>query len=363
MPSNGICFAESRGERGGFAAYNVLGDGRTASIMMQEPLQRGVTPFRTEPVCGPKWLAQFPTTPGRLSNGLATDRQWYALHFAAYLIKGFCNFDRVSGALKPEGVRPLEAYCDELGPYALATLWLNQIFDSVCGRYHEVVLSFDVTAPDNSPEVLRTTRQLAAWAVLYPQFESVPRASQFLHSLWIDSPLSIAWGREMQGFPKHPKPVQTEMVDQRGGFEFNLRWGNDLIFRGNTRKQFGFRGLARETWGLIRTQPWGGILNFLTRSSFSVPIRMPAQTAAQSNVGREYRGHIWKGRHPMAVQVWPWGRTDQLEFGSAQFETGCEPHNGQLLLSGDFQPLSVTYLPRAAAFVEDHPASRCFAKE
>ena len=53
------------------------------------------------------------------------------------------------------------------------------------------------------------------------------------------------------------------------------------------------------------------------------------------------------------MQVWPWGDGDELEFGDAELPTGCEDHNGhRLLRKAEFRPLSVTYLPRAAALVE-----------
>jgi hypothetical protein len=52
------------------------------------------------------------------------------------------------------------------------------------------------------------------------------------------------------------------------------------------------------------------------------------------------------------VRVWPWAADDVLELGDVAVETGCEPHNGhRLLRAAEFRPVSVTYLPRAAAFV------------
>lgn len=302
------------------------------------------------PVCGPAWLRSFPTETARLSNGLGTDRQWYAFDFTAGLIKGLCRPEVIADALAPEGVHPVLVEVNG-GRFATATLWLNVIRDSVCGAYHEVVLSFDVSTARADAVAVRTSAARAPWAVLYPNFGPSACDAQFLHSLWIDSPLSIAWGREMQGFPKHPRPVTTTITDD-GRFAFDVRHGSDVVMRGSTTKRFGVRGLLRESWGLVTTHRLGGVLGFLAAKSFDVPIRMPAATAAQNGVPRDYLAHLWKGLNPAAVRVWPWAADDVLELGDVAVETGCEPHNGhRLLRAAEFRPVSVTYLPRAAAFV------------
>ena len=73
------------------------------------------------PVNG-KWLSSYRCDSARLSNGLETDRQWYAFDFTAYLIKGFCRWDVIDDALASESVMPVRAYCDGSGPLAMATL-------------------------------------------------------------------------------------------------------------------------------------------------------------------------------------------------------------------------------------------------
>ncbi len=56
------------------------------------------------------------------------------------------------------------------------------------------------------------------------------------------------------------------------------------------------------------------------------------------------------------MRVWPWGPGDVLELGEVGEATGCEDHNGQRLLRrADFEPVSVTYIPHAAALVEAIP--------
>lgn len=306
-------------------------------------------------MCGLSWLRQFQPEPAQLSNGLATDRQWCAFHFTACLIKGFCNPDVITNALAAEGVRPVLAYSGADGPFALATLWLNVIHDSVCGTYHEVVLSIDATTTSGDAVAFRVPAKRAPWAVLYPNFGPSVCDSQFLHSLWIDSPLSITWGREMQGFPKHPKPVSTTITDDKQ-FSFDLRWDDRLVMRGAIHKRFGVRGLVRESLGLLTTHRLRGVLGFLSAKAFSVPILMPAKTATQNRVSRHYIGHLWKGLNPAAVQVWPWGPNDSLELGESTLATGCEDHNGhRLLRDANFRPVTVTYLPHIAAFVEEQP--------
>ncbi len=301
------------------------------------------------PACGRKWLEAFRPAPARLSNGMGTDRQWCAFDFTSLLIKGFCRPDVIAAALADEGVHPVLAKCSG-ERFALATLWLNVIRDSVCGAYHEVVLSFDVNRTRPDAVGVSTTPAHAPWAVLYPNFGPSACDAQFLHSLWIDSPLSILWGREMQGFPKHPKPVESTISDDRGRFSFDLRWDGQTVLRGAVGKRF---GLVRESLGLLATHSLGRVLGFLAAGSFDVPLVMPTKSTAQNGVGRNYIGHLWKGLNPAAVQVWPWAADDTIEFGDIEIPTGCEAHNGQRLLrEAAFKPVSVTYLPRTSAFVE-----------
>jgi hypothetical protein len=310
-----------------------------------------------EPVCGLKWLEQYRTEPAQLSNGLATDRQWYAFSFSSLLIKGFCELKPVEEALAGEGVFPVVAELTDGRRLAMATLWFNIIKDSVCGAYHEIVLSIDVARSGPGRVAVRTSPTLAPWAVQYASFGSPVCDGQFLHSLWINSPLSIMWGREMQAFPKHPVPVSSELVDEPDRFRFDIGWDNDVIMQGSVAKRFGTRGLMRQSLGLLRTQNWGRVVRFLAAASFDVPIIMPSKTAAQSRTPRDYVGHLWKGPSPWAVQVWPWDCADSFAIGPARKATGCEDHNGhQLLCVSAFEPVAVTCLSRAAALVES-PAS------
>ncbi len=307
------------------------------------------------PVAGSTWLEQFPFHPARLSNGLATDREWSAFSYTSCLIRGFCDMEVVRTALADEGVFPVGAELrGGTAPKAMATIWLNVIEDSVCGAYNEVVLSFDVNHSRPDAVAFRERRHIdTAWAMQYANFGPSVCDSQFLHSLWINSPLSITWGREMQGFPKHPKPVASTLSDAADAFGFDLSWDGRNVMRGRATKRFGTVPFIREGMGLVAANGLVAVSRFLASPSFDIPITMPAKTAAQHNVPRHYVGHLWKGRNPYAVQVWPWGPDDVLELGDVSEPTGCEDNNGHVLLKqAGFEPVSVTYVPRSSAVVE-----------
>lgn len=307
------------------------------------------------PVPGAKWFEQYTCTPARLSNGLGTDRQWYALHYSSCLVRGFCDLGVIRAALADEGVFPVGALRKGAREAsAMATLWFNLIHDSVCGTYHEVVLSFDVSLSRPDAIAFREGGLVSApWALQYANFGPSVCDAQFLHSLWINSPLSITWGREMQAFPKHPKPVDSTLSDDAQAFAFDLSWDGQNVMRGAATKRFGFVPFLREGLGLVTSNGLLGVLGFLAAPAFDIPIVMPRRTATASQVPRRYVGHLWKGLHPYAVQVWPWGEGDRLELGHISLPTGCEEHNGHALLArAGFEPMAVTYLPRAAALVE-----------
>lgn len=304
-------------------------------------------------VCGNRWLDSFQAEPGQLSIGLATHRQWYSHHFTACIIKGLCRHDLIADALKAEGLYPVAAYVGQHGPFAMASVWLNIIHDSVCGSYHEVVISFDVNRTRSDAVAFRTSRKKAPWAILHPNFGGQACDGQFLHSLYIDSPISISWGREMQSFAKHPKPTNTKISDAPAAFTFEVAWGGETILKGSLAKRFGLAGLMKESTGLLRTQPLGEVMGFLTKPAIETPMFQPRKTAEQHGNTPNYLAHLWKGISPMAVQAWPWADTDSLELGSVTVPTGVEEHNAHnLLRRAGFKPVTVSYMPRLAAFIE-----------
>ncbi len=313
----------------------------------------GATPSR--PVAGTAWFDQFSYHPATLSNGLTTDREWYALSYSSCLIRGFCDLEVVTEALADEGVFPVGALRKgDTAPKAMATIWFNVIHDSVCGVYNEVVVSFDVNHTSAGKVAFREGGRVdATWALQYANFGPSVCDSLFLHSLFIESPLSIAWGREMHASPKHPKAVSSMLSDEPGEFTFDLSWDGQNIMRGRAKKRFGTVPFLREGRGLAAAHGLAAVSGFLASESFDIPVTMPTKTAAQNNVPRHYVGHLWKGRNPYAVQVWPWAPDDVFDLGDVTEPTGCEDHNGHSLLKrAAFEPVAVTYVPRASAVID-----------
>ena len=79
------------------------------------------------------------------------------------------------------------------------------------------------------------------------------------------------WGREMQGFPKHPKPVESTITDDAERFAFDLRWDGEVVMRGSVRKRFGVGGFLRESWGLFRNHRPERVLGFLAAILLTAP--------------------------------------------------------------------------------------------
>ena len=307
------------------------------------------------PVAGTAWLDQFSYHPARLSNGLATDREWSAFSFTSCQIRGSCDLEVVRNALSDEGVYPVGAQLRDGEPLkAMATLVFNVVHDSVCGAYNEVVLSFDVNHSNPESVAFRSKKPTTdTWALQYGNFGPSVCDAQFFHSLWIDSPLSITWGREMQASPKHPKPVSSTLSDSADAFAFDLSWDGRNVMRGRTAKPRGPIPFVRQALGLVGAHGLGSVARFLAAPSFDTPMIMPTKIATEHGVTRDYVVHAWKGRSVGAVKVWPWAVGDSLEFGDVSEPTGCEEHNGQVLLrEAGFQPLSVVFLPRGSAVVE-----------
>jgi len=260
----------------------------------------------------------------------------------------------------------LQALKDEPGLYpvlsspgssqALATIWINDIDDCVCGRYHEYIISIDVsTTPGRTSNVLlQDTSTAAAYACWYNNFSTDICQAQYLHSLYINSPLSIAWGREMQAFPKHPIPVESEITLSTPTKAFSCFWGAERIMTMSTKEHvFGVTAFLQQAIGLITTVGLRKVLRFLVSPSFDVGIYMPTATAQQNQRPRQYVGTLWKGLSPLAVQVWPWNaETDRLELGNVMKPTGAEAGNGAAWLKqGGFQPLSLCFVERMSGIV------------
>lgn len=314
----------------------------------------------TNPHAGLKFLKSFSYRTAKLSSGLVTDREWSAAQASVLMIKGYVDLETIAPVLSDEGLFPVIAKMKDGTSKALATIWINELTDSVCGAYKEIVISFDVHHQKDKEVIAFDERKnKSAYAIWYNNFGSDVCEAQFLHTLYIDSPLSIQWGREMQAFPKHPQPVDAvQDICSSNTKKTELRWGEDLILKVKVEKKFGIRGFLAESVGLLGKLGVGKVVKFLASSQFYSNIVMPQKTANQYKVSRDYVATIWKGLHPTAVQVWPWNSdTDKCKLGSVERDTGCEANNGAALLrKANFQPISCCYLDKASVVVEESAA-------
>jgi hypothetical protein len=314
-----------------------------------------VTESRTDPNwgCPPSriknsgWFEGRKYTAGRLSLGHETDQQFYVYDSSGLVIKGHCSYEKIAAELADEGLAPIRTTDGR----ALVSIWFNIIRDSVCGAYHEIAISIDATQFGENCEVDVASKN-NPFHHLYNNFGSSVCKCQFMHSLYINSPNSIAWGREMQAFPKHIEPVDSMIEDSIRCFESKIQWQEDLVFRARVRKQFGPAQFVKQGLGLVSGVGPLRVLNFLTANQFEVPIQMPQKIARQYSLPSKYLAVIRKGLHPGSVQSWPWGDGDLLELGDVVRESGSEANNGHdLIRRSDFTPSVVTYLPFMQAYI------------
>jgi hypothetical protein len=319
-----------------------------------------VDPNTVEPPHGGlDFFRRFTFTADKLSisDTLVTDREWSVGRGRLLLIKGTVDAQPLREALGDEGVYPVCAQLEgEREPRALASVWINELHDSVCGSYHEYVISFDVHRSRPDVIAFRAGPGQPAYACWYNNFGDDVCEAQYLHSLYIDSPLSIAWGREMQAFPKHPDPVRSTIhLDRTNGSvqSCSIHWGEKPLLRLRTKRRFGTLGLVKESAGLLGHLGLPRVTRFLSRSAFTSHIVMPRRTAERAGRPRHYTAHIWKGLRPTAVQLWPWDpATDHLELGVVTRDSGCEDNNGlPLLRRAGFRPLSVCAIDALSAVV------------
>lgn len=324
------------------------------TMSRQHPLGR-VTESRTDPEWGRpaapvknrSWFDDRKYTSDQLSLGQATEREYYAYDATALIIKGHCAYDPVAEALADEGLVPIRTSDGR----SLVSIWFNVLRDSVSGAYHEIVISVDATPAGESCETSWVSNG-NPYRLLYSNFAQSICRRLFLHTLYIDSPLSIAWGREMQAFPKHPEPVDVDINDGRSCFDASIAWQNDPIIRARVHKRRGLVPFGAQGLGLLAGMGPKRIARFLGSTSFALPIQMPQETAAESGIPPTYLAEIRKGLNPLAVRCWPWSSNDSLELGNVRKATGCEDNNGHnLLRDAGFSPAIVTYMPFMQVYV------------
>ena len=326
--------------------------------LKSKKVERGrITETRTDPNwgCAPSriknsaWFEGRKYTAGKLSLGHETDQQYYVYDATGMVIKGHCDYDKISKAIAEERLAPIRTTDGR----AFVSIWLNIIRDSVCGVYHEIVISIDATQSGANCETDISSKSNPLHH-LYNNFGTSICKCQFMHSLYINSPNSIVWGREMQAFPKHTDPVNSLVEDNDYRFETKIQWQEDLIIKASVRKQFGPAQFSKQGLGLMSGNGPLRMLKFLTSKQFNIPIQMPMKTALQYGRPSQYLAVIRKGFSPNAVQCWSWSDGDILELGNVVRPSGSEVNNGHdLIRQADFTPTVVAYLPFMQAYIGD----------
>ncbi len=291
-------------------------------------------------------FAGFPYEPRRLTTGVATEKPFYCYEGESLVIRGECYAGPIAAALAAEGLHPVLGARGE----AMAAVWINRLDDSVAGAYHEIVIALDAAREAGTRAACRGT---GPYAYLHPFFGGP--TIQLLHTLYISSPLSIAWGREMQAFPKHPRPAAIAITREDRGWSVDCRWGEHLLVAGRIHERWGATAFVRQALGISWSMGPSRVTRFLAASIVRFPVRMPATTRAAYQAASEHTGHLLKGRGPCAVRAWPWRESDRLELGTgldSQAEPGRESATDLLARAG-FRPRVVTHIPSLQLVVTD----------
>lgn len=287
---------------------------------------------------------RFQYTSHRLSNGVETEKPYYCYNAEILIMKGACQAAPMEKALAKEGLYPVRTADGR----ALASIWINQLKDSVIGPYHEIVFALDASL---RPDAVAPVR--GPFGTLYSFFGG--ECLNYLHTLYITSPLSIMWGREMQAFPKHPTPCQASTRFGSDAIEFDVAWGDKKLLSGQVGNRWGMRAFALQSLSLVGAFGLGRVLRFLTSPVVPMPIRMPASVKAQYGIKNDHMGHILKGLNPFGIRAWPWLKHDRLELGLGR---QAEATDGQesatdLWHQAEFQPMIAVHVPCLQLVVTD----------
>lgn len=283
-----------------------------------------------------------------MSSGVRTEKPYYCYLGASVVVKGTCDAEPIRQALAREGLHPI---LNDDG-HALASLWVNDIRDSVIGGYHEIALSFDAA---DRPGVRPSSRGTGPYSLVYNYLGG--ECINFIHTLWINSPLSIMWGREMQAFPKHPKPVTSQIEFDDRESRFSARWGDRPILKGRVHLPGAWSNTPAQLAGVAAACGLGQLMRFALSPVVRFPMLFPKTTRQQYGVTCAHQGHLYKGLSPGAVLVYPWRDDDELEWGTGLTDTAAEGHESptDLLVAAHFKPRAVTYLPQLQMVISDFP--------
>jgi hypothetical protein len=296
-----------------------------------------------------RFFASFPYSEATLSSGVRTEKPYYCYTGASVVIKGTCAVDPIARALSREGLHPVLTADGR----AMASLWVNEIGDSVIGGYHEIALSFD--AADRAG-VRVAAAGTGPYSLVYNYLGG--ECLNFIHTLWINSPLSIRWGREMQAFPKHPEPVQSQIAIAGREARFSAAWGDRQILAGRVHLPSPWRNLAPQMAGVAAACGPLRLLRFAASPVSRFTTVFPRSVRRRYGVTCAHQGHLFKGLSPTGVLVYPWTAGDQLEWGTGLHDFAADGQESptDLLVEAAFQPRVVTYLPLLQLVITDYPA-------
>lgn len=294
------------------------------------------------------FFESFAYEPKVLSSGVRTEKPYYCYLGASVVVKGTCDAEPIRRALAREGLHPI---LDGDGQ-ALASLWVNDIRDSVIGGYHEIALSFDAA---DRPGVRPAARGTGPYSLVYNYLGG--ECINFIHTLWINSPLSIRWGREMQAFPKHPEPVSSRIEIGRREARFSAAWGERPILQGRVHLPNAWGNAPAQLAGVARACGALPLLRFAVSPVVRFPMLFPKTTRQQYGVTCAHRGHLYKGLSPTGVLVYPWRDDDELIWGTGLKDRAAEDHESptDLLVEARFRPRAITYLPQLQMVITDFP--------
>lgn len=287
---------------------------------------------------------RFRYTSHQLSNGVETEKPYYCYDAEILIMKGTCQAGPMEKTLAREGLYPVKTRDGR----ALAAIWINQLKDSVIGPYHEIVFSLDASRRPDARQTVKSPYQ-----ALYSFFGG--ECLNYLHTLYITSPLSIMWGREMQAFPKHPTACEASTRFGRDAIEFDVAWGDKKLLSGQLGNRWSARAFLRQSLSLVKAFGVGPVMRFLTSPVVNMPIVMPAAVKSQYGVQNDHMGHILKGLNPFGIRAWPWLKHDRLELGTGR---QAEAADGQesatdLWHEAEFQPRIAVHVPSLQLVVTD----------
>lgn len=129
-----------------------------------------------------------------LSSGTVCDVPYACRSADLVVLHGTADIAKVRQLLAGQRYLPVSVG----GGRCAAALWFADYHDTSCGAYHEFVLSFAASLDDIEVPVREPLELMHAGAH--------PQATLLVQRLILDRQVPIEYGREVNGFNKHPSP-------------------------------------------------------------------------------------------------------------------------------------------------------------